>query len=283
MDQLETSEEHKLISPLSLFAETSGWRFATSLGNWGPLFAAYYEAAREELPNEKKFWISLIKKNFSVLEIGAGSGFISEALASTKPKLLTLIEPEPENIKLLNKNISKWNSKTNIDVVTSQFETANVSPHDLIIFPYDSLPMISSRIQRADLFRIIANRLTPNGIFGIHISTPLWSKKYVQSTRELAIQKYITQYGQPIEVKRFFRAVSGTEYIKFISIKNEQQETQENYVALTSIIFEEEIFESAKLAGLKLIHRYSDFYGTPYDPISGPIDDDIFVFAKESP
>ncbi|MGZ3723947.1 MAG: rRNA adenine N-6-methyltransferase family protein, partial [Bdellovibrionales bacterium] len=112
------------LSPQGLSGEPSGWRFATSIGPWGPLLAGYYETSREALPFEREFWASLVKPTSTIIEIGAGSGFISKSLAEASPQLLTLVEPEPEHLKLLRQALPSWKTHSQVDIVQAFFENA---------------------------------------------------------------------------------------------------------------------------------------------------------------
>jgi hypothetical protein len=265
------------LSPLES-EEISGWRFATSVGPWGPLLAEYYQAAREPLANEREFWASLIQPGMSVLEIGAGSGFVSEVLAQRNPDHLTLVEPEKEHVRLLKHAMAGWKTSSNIEILTTYFEHARVSPQDLIVFPYDTLPMIIGRDQRLKLFRSAYDRLKSKGLFAVHISTPSWAQKYIEGSRELSLSFYMTSRKNNVSVKRFSKPVSPTEFIKFVSVLCLAKRAKENYVALTSIVTHQEMLEHGTAAGFRLQAHYSDFYGH-----SGPsADDAIYIFQKEN-
>ncbi len=246
--------------------------FFTSLGSWGPLLAGYYQAIRAELPGERDFWRKQITSDLDVLEIGAGSGFISVELARAQPKSLTLVEPETENIDLLEVVLLEANLETIPKIIAGKFEVTNVPQQDLIVFPYDSLPMITDKQQRASLIRISANRLKPGGRFILHVSTPSWNERYIAASKEVSRTRYRLSSGVEVTSERFVKRISESEYIKFVSIETLDRSQKENYVALTSIVTQEEVLAAAEKAGLRLVNCYSDFFGG-----KNPIGDDLIL------
>jgi len=256
-----------------------GWRFATSMGPWGQLLAEYYEVVREALPNELIFWQSLVSHNMDVLEIGAGSGFVSKALAEANPRVLTLVEPEKEHVKLLRRASQNWKTECKIEVLEKYFENTNVAPQDLIIFPYDSLPMVIGQDQRLRLFKAAHERLKGNGIFAVHVSTPKWVVQYLRSTEMLSINDFLSTTGNKITVKRFSKPISNSEFIKFVSVYCPNLKAKENYVALTSIVTDEEIMGHASDVGFTLYKKYGDFHKNGFVNSS---DDAIYFFKKDT-
>ncbi len=265
-----------VLPPQDHSGEPSGWRFATSIGPWGPLLAEYYEVAREALPNEREFWASLVQPTSTVVEIGAGSGFISKALAEASPRLLTLVEPEREHLKLLRRAMRTWKTHSQIDIVEAFFENTKISKHNLIVFPFDSLPMITSRKQRAQLYAAIAERLVPGGKFVVHFSSPSWNENYVRETGRQSVSTYTIRSGHELRVRRLSKPISKAEFIKFISVECPEKQARENYVALTAIVQEDEVILDAASAGFKLESRFGDFKKNVFSPS----EEVIFVFKK---
>ncbi|MGZ6480265.1 MAG: hypothetical protein ACXWQE_13230, partial [Bdellovibrionales bacterium] len=151
-----------------------------------------------------------------------------------------------------------------------------VIKHNLIVFPYDSLPMITSRKQRAKLYEAVAQRLVSPGRFVLHFSSPNWVEKYVKETGRETLCDYTISSGDEIKVKRFSKPVSNTEFIKFISVECPKKGTRENYVALTAIVSEAEVVTDAAAAGLVLIERFGNFE----KKVFAPSEDVILVFRK---
>ena len=250
--------------------------FPTALGAWGPLFAGYYDSAREPLPYELEFWEEITNPHKDILEIGAGNGFISRRLIRPG-KRITLVEPEAENLRLLEKRFDKTNiSDCEVNIVRGRFETVSVSPQDIIIFPYDSLPIITDPRQRGIIVQLAAERLKTGGLFVIHISSPIWAEKYIQATTQELMKDYTIWDGSLVQVKRVTRRLTKFEYLKFIAVQDYKTRIREHYIARTSIIQPHEILEHARSAGLEIVKIYSDFQFSE----SGNSDDLIFVLRK---
>ena len=265
---------------LPAFNQPARLGFPTTLGPWGPLLAGFYDVARTELPHERGFWKSLISPDMDVLEIGAGNGFISTALAEARPRTLTLVEPEKENIRILEHNLAKEKFRMTPEIVPARFETGAFRPQDLIVLPFDTLPMITDTASRAKIFLIAAKYLKPGGTFVLHVSTDAWVERFFATPQNTVTQACSTYDKRNLLTKRTSRRISESQYIKFYHLKDESTGLQENYLALTSIVTPEEILSAAKTAGLTLSSWYSDFEKHP-----GPVptsDDHIFVFKKVS-
>ncbi len=211
--------------------------------------------------------------------------YYSEALFLQDQRTLSrsipiLVEPEAENVKLLKKRLQLNTPEIQPSILQTKFEVGSFTLQDLILFPYDSLPMLTDTTSRSKIFTIASRHLNPNGIFAIHVSTPSWVSKELSESCIVKQTFFRTLQGTEITVKRSIRQVSDTEYIKFISIEDQSNGIRENYLAMTSIVTSNEILEAAKQAGFVLQNRYRDFFCTPFSPLEPESDDDIFIFRK---
>lgn len=248
--------------------------------NWDEVFALFYQKGRGEIfPNELKFWRDLCSGRENVMEIGAGSGFIAEALTDIGIKHLTLIEPEPANIRFLEKVGGKGAQGTRVTVAPVVFQKYSAPAgalQDVIYMSWDNLVMFRNLEIRSGLFRKVAAELKPGGRFAFHISSPGWNRKVYEKLRTPKVfDMDLDQYGKAGVLYKIDH-VRDNIYNKHIVITLPSGE-EHRYLLPTEAIGMEEVSGHARACGLELEKDHVDYSGTPATPES---DDHVLVYKK---
>jgi SAM-dependent methyltransferase len=245
--------------------------------SWSALFTYSYDAGREELPGETAFWSELARGKASILEIGAGTGFISQHIAAHKPQSLTLVEPEIENIKILTRRMARYHKSSSLRFFPGKFQDYRGPQQDLIAFPYDSLPMIYSREERSKIFDVVARSLTAGGLFAIHVSSQDWNDNYVASHREPSISFTPASKDWPAFcITRQVIPISAALYVNKMEARFLNGSIHERFIDPVVVVSPDEIQEMAADRDLKLEAHYRDF---PASENQGT-DEHIFIFRK---
>jgi len=146
--------------------------------------------------NEKLFYTALMKqikswKNKSVLEIGAGSGWLLDLALKGKAKIAEGIEPSVKNTKLAKENYKELIMH---NTTIEKFETKN--KYDLII----SILVFSHIREVAKVFEKINSMLADDGKLSIIVSDYDYAKTS-RSGHELELEE-ISNEEYAIKVKR---------------------------------------------------------------------------------
>lgn len=250
--------------------------------NWDEVFSHFYHKGREEIyPNELKFWQRLCSGKENVLEIGAGNGFIAQALAGAGIKNLTLVEPEPSNVKLLNELAAKSAGATRVlvePVIFQKYSPPAGVLQDVVYMSWDNLVMFRDREARRRVFMQISGILKPGGLFAFHISSRNWNKKVYEKLRVPKVfDMDLDQYGKARIEYRIDLAAENVykKYIKISLVSGEEK----TYILPTEAIGMPELLSHLEEARLKVIEHSSDYSGTP--PGDNP-DDHVLVLQKNA-
>ena len=233
----------------------------------------YYLMTRRPLDGEIEFWVSGIDETKRVLEIGAGQGFLSRHLLNAGPRSLTMAEP------LLNCQKYLEPLKTDAGPVETQtyyqkFEDLGFeSEFDLVIFAYDSLPMIPKE-NLTDFFRQVHLALKPGGRFVFHISTPEWNQKYISQFQRVYHANKELPSGRKVKIFSWAEEISEDYYLKHFVFVDEENLQPEYYCMPAQILYHGYIERLCQDAGLKLVQCQKSFDGQ-----DGP-DDLIYTICK---
>ncbi len=241
---------------------------------WDELFSAFYAQSRQEiLPGELDFWRSLCCPRDRVLEIGAGSGFISQAYAAMPGLTLTLIEPEPANLSRL-KTISATSS-TSVEVFAGIFQDFPVNvAFDLVVTSWDTLVMFDNRTKE-EFFSFVAKALRPGGIFATHLSSLGWNRLMAARLKKPKVFTTNIQ-GKNFEVTYRIDQVGDDFYNKTIILRSPELRVEKRYILPTLVESLENTLIRASAAGLQLSRKMSDFLG---HDVTDP-SDHVLVFQK---
>jgi cyclopropane fatty-acyl-phospholipid synthase-like methyltransferase len=239
--------------------------------DWGNMLNEYYQLTRAPLAGEIDFWKSQIKKGDSVIEIGAGQGFITKHIVQKKPSKLLLVEPCKSSSKYLEA------IQTNESVVSISYdlfeETKDIFESDCIIFPYDSLPMVSKENYNL-FFKKIYDSLADDGKFIFHISTKEWNLEYLNKFKSVYKTTKVFPSGKNVTVLAWAEKLSDSCYTKFFCFIDIDTNISEYYEMKTNILNKEFILELCEKNNLQLVHEFKSF-----DEVITK-DDLIFTLAK---
>ena len=133
-------------------------------------YAVNYDIRRHQGKNIKKELqtvLDLLTEDMSVLEIGAGTGFLTKHIAE-KVKRVTVVEPSPSMIDVLNHHLEQKGIK-NVTVIQSKWEDADVETHDAVIAAgclyvfYDIENALKKMIAKAERRLVLAHGINRYG------------------------------------------------------------------------------------------------------------------------
>lgn len=248
--------------------------------HWGPILAWMSECRREVIPGEIGFWANQIKGKQSVLEIGAGTGYLSTHFAATVRDLggnLVFVEPEMENIAILREKLRQQNLLSFATIEHCYFENYESSElFDYILFPYDSLPMVP-KSKRKSLIGNVAKHLKQGGVFGLHFSSISWNQNFIT---EIGTKPYHFSFPHPEWPEKYINATLSISNVTSASYEKrfflEFEDIVEIYTFSTEIIDREALIGDAISFGLSLSDWFSDFESSKV--IGG--DDLILIFKR---
>jgi SAM-dependent methyltransferase len=246
--------------------------------NWNALFSKYYFISRTAIyENELLFWQSICKNKSNVLEIGAGSGFISKSLLDVNIGELSLVEPELENVKYLKSLALKNDRSTVVTIIDSVFQEYSSSvKQDVIFTSWDNLSMFSNINTRRDIFNNVAKNLKPDGIFVFHLSSKKFHYEDFKRCEKPLNFQYDLNEKQKIEVRFSIEKISDIEYLKHLDLKDPDSKTWHFYILPTISIAEHEVRKLAKASGLVVVDYYNNF---EKNKVENP-DDYIWILKK---
>ena len=205
-------------------------------GDWGSMLNEYYQLTRHPLPGELDFWKGQISQGDSVIEIGAGQGFITKHLVEKQPSKLLLVEPCESSARYLEP-LSK--QAKFIDISYDLFETCdNLRESDCILFPYDSLPMVNFD-SYDQFFAKIRENLTDSGKFVFHISTKKWNEEYISKFEKTYRTTKTFPSGRNVTILAWAEKHSDSGYTKYFCFIDSETRESEYYQMTTNIIDEQ--------------------------------------------
>ena len=250
---------------------------------WNSHTARLYDMKREGLPGEIDYYASLVKGTCRGTEIGAGTGYLSVHFATAGIKQLTLVEPMRGNLELLRMRTRPFqeHNGVNIEIVEAFYQDYTGTPQDVILFPYDTLPMLHEPAQRQKLFDAVSRNLVQGGLFALHVSTPAWNRAFIEALKEPKVFEVPGLFDLPpftatYEVLPFDDAM----YVKRIT-HTEGDETKDVIYSAVAILDPEEVVAMAVQSGLVLQQQYSDFGNTPIQNLSEAAEDIVLEFRKK--
>lgn len=231
---------------------------------WGPMLDEYYKMTRTALNGEIDFWLSKTDPKMRVLEIGAGQGFLSQQLLSARPKSLTLVEPLV-NCQRYLESLKSMSDQTNVEIYDRNFEHIPVEKsYDLIIFAYDSLPMVP-KSQLNTFFSQISRVLSPDGHFIFHISTPEWNQNYISQFRKVYHGNKKFPSGKGVKIFSWAEPLAEDYYEKHFVFVDEMSLSSEYYCMPVQILYHgyiERLCEDSGLVISSLSRSFDDGEGS---------------------
>jgi hypothetical protein len=247
--------------------------------SWGPIMARFYETMRKELPGERSFWTHRVPEGSDVLEIGSGQGFVSVALARGKPRSLTLIEPERENLPALMDALRPFEAGVRIKIVVNRFELAQHDPQDLVALPFDTLPMITRPEDRCAIFRKAFESLRPQGAFVFHLGTRAKADRAIEKRAQGGVRDVALADGTIVRVSSRYERVFPDLFNKYCRIENLEGALLEEYVFPTAILDRNDVRDLADEAGFEVAGEYTDFLLHDL-PADGRADGLVYILRK---
>ena len=133
-------------------------------------YAENYDMRRHQgkcIEKELQTVLDLLTEDMSVLEIGAGTGIITKHIAE-KVKRVTVVEPSPSMIGVLNHHLERKGTK-NVTVIQSKWEDADVETHDVVIAVgclyvfYDIEKALKKMIEKAEKLLVLSHGINRHG------------------------------------------------------------------------------------------------------------------------
>lgn len=133
-------------------------------------YAVNYDIRRHQgkgVQKELQIIMDLLTKDMSILEIGAGTGIFTKHIAE-KVKRITVVEPSPSMISVLNQNLEQKGIK-NVTVIQSKWEDAEVDKHDVVIAAgclyvfYDIDTALRKMIDKAESLLVLTHGINGYG------------------------------------------------------------------------------------------------------------------------
>ena len=152
-------------------------------------------------------------------------------------------------------------------------ETKDIFESDCIIFPYDSLPMVSKENYNL-FFKKIYDSLADDGKFIFHISTKEWNLEYLNKFKSVYKTTKVFPSGKNVTVLAWAEKLSDSCYTKFFCFIDIDTNISEYYEMKTNILNKEFILELCEKNNLQLVHEFKSF-----DEVITK-DDLIFTLAK---
>lgn len=241
----------------------------------GPIQAKYYANKRGALPGEIEYWKSLVRPDQDIIEVGAGTGFISEAVAHAGPRQFFLIECAEPYVKILQKKMAHF---PNVQIIPSRFQDCTPQQVDKIIFPYDTYPELPE-IEKKELYQFAFKNLKSGGRFYINVATlESHRNSYGPITLNPLERKYTLENGN------YIQSYTIAEYIAADKIRashtvfeKRDNETlgSETYLLEIEYTNKDRMIELATQAKLRLVELITDF------PLATKTNEEyIFIFEK---
>ncbi|MFE8598995.1 hypothetical protein [Archangium violaceum] len=219
---------------------------------WGRMLAAWYDVVRQPSQAELNYWEQAAQRHERIVEIGAGQGHLSIALARARPQVLTLFEPELENLPYLRRRLTGYS----FELVTGELGQDSTRGNDLAVLGYDTLPMIQRDGQGA-LFRHVARSIRVGARFHVHLYPPskLMNRSPLPSLRRMNLGDLGV-----VEVSSKTVQHGPNMYVKRIDLRSEVLGAGEEYEFETWVVTDEDVMELARQSGLTL-DRLAPSYG----------------------
>ncbi len=250
---------------------------------WNAYTARLYDMKREGLPGEIDYYVSLAEGAGSLTEIGAGTGYLSVHLAAAGVKHLTLVEPMSGNLELLRMRARPFqdHDAITIDIAEAFYQDYTGTPQDVILFPYDTLPMLHEPAQREALFDAASRNLIQGGLFALHIGTPAWNRAFIEALKEPKVFEVPSFFSSPTFTAKYeVLPYSDTMYVKRITYTEDDDVKHITYSPV-AILDPEEVVAMAVKSGLTLTQQFSDFGQTLIKQLSDAADDIVLEFRKK--
>lgn len=245
---------------------------------WSRRAADLFAAAYVERPGERAFWRKLAGEGRELLQVG-GTTALTEALLVSRPRSLTVVEPEFERVRLLQGVTDADLMETPVYIACCTFDRVAPIKADLVVCGQGLLAYVATPAQRLRLFRKAALHLRPGGIFALHVQAAAAFRAKARAAQRPVIVGGWSDAGERVLGRVWYEELRKDLYLQFLSVAVPRGEPPENFFLPVAAIDTLDLMEAAGAARLRLIRRWGGF-APPASPDDSPSDDEIYLFQR---
>ncbi|MGD9934820.1 MAG: class I SAM-dependent methyltransferase [Dehalococcoidia bacterium] len=162
--------------------------------------AVFYDLIHDDAEDDVGLWLSFAgRTSLPVLEVGAGSGRISVALA-TAGHTVTALDPSPSMLELARQRAAS--AATRLEFVESTLPAAQLTPdrYGIVLFPADVFLYAADADEQAELLQTAANLVHFSGLVILDLPGPALSLDPASNGELLLAWSGQTADGHDLEV-----------------------------------------------------------------------------------